>query len=308
MAVPTLLDIAVQNGSDGVAGLIEESTKAHPEIRVGYARTIKGTHYKTLVRTGLPTAAFREANAGAAATKGVYENRRYECYILNPRWEADKAVADSHEDGAAVYIAREAAAMMEAAMQQLAFQFYYGTNTTFAGDALGFPGLLATYDSTNRVIDVGGTTDSVASSVWGVKFGPQDVAWLWGNNGALTMSDIMVQRVTDANSNPYTAYIQEILCRPGLQVGNVRNVVRAKKITTDSGKGLTDNVLGDMLAKFEAGIVPDCWFMSRRSLGQLRKSRTATNPTGQPAPVPEEAFGIPIYVTDGIKDTETLAL
>jgi hypothetical protein len=121
------------------------------------------------------------------------------------------------------------------------------------------------------------------------------------------MSEVSEQRILDANNNPLTAYVQELLARPGLQVGNVRNVARIKKLTTDSGKGLTDALLSQLLSLFQVGIEPDCFFMTRRSLDQLRKSRTATNPTGAPAPIPTEAFGIPIYKTDGLLNTELLA-
>jgi hypothetical protein len=41
---------------------------------------------------------------------------------------------------------------------------------------------------------------------------------------------------------------------------------------------------------------------------QLQMSRTATTPTGAPAPYPQEAFGIPIEETDSILDTEALTL
>ena len=87
MAMTTLLDIAKANGSDGVVGLIDEATKAHPELTLVAARTIKGLNYKTLVRTANPTVGFRNANEGTAATKGTYENRLVETYNLNPRWE-----------------------------------------------------------------------------------------------------------------------------------------------------------------------------------------------------------------------------
>lgn len=303
MGMPTLLDIAIQNGSDAVAGLIDESTKAHPEIKIGFARTIKGLFYKTLVRRANPTVGFRSANNGTVVSKGVYENRRYECFIMNPRWECDKVVADSDEDGAPVYIANEASGMMEGAMQTLASQFYYGTGN----DVLGFAGLLAAYDSTNMVIDAAGTTDATASSVWAVKFGPKDVAWLYGNNGSLNMSEVTEQRILGVDGNPLTAYVQEMVARPGLQVANIRNLGRIKKLTNDSGKGLTDTLLSELLALFQVGAIPDCFLMTRRSLDQLRRSRTATNPTGSPAPIPTEAFGIPIWPTDAITNTETLA-
>jgi hypothetical protein len=45
--------------------------------------------------------------------------------------------------------------------------------------------------------------------------------------------------------------------------------------------------------------------MSRTSLYELWNSRTATNPTGKEAPLPAEAFGIPIIVTDGLSESES---
>jgi len=304
MAMPTLLDIAKANGSDAVAGLIDETTKATPELRIGGARTIKGINYKTLIRTGLPTVGFRAANEGFAPSKSTYENRLVETYIFDPRWECDKAVADSHEDGAAAYIAQEADAVMNAAMQYLSSQFYYGTTN----DAKGFPGLLAAYDSTNLVVDAGGTTADTGSSLWAVRFSLKDVVWVWGQDGALKLSDVMIERLTDANSNPFTGYVQEILARPGLQVGNKRCIGRIKKLTADSGKGLTDARIGSLLAKFPVGLGPTALFCSRRSLEQLRASRTATNATGAEAPMPTEVLGVPLYATDAIIDTEALTL
>ena len=303
----TLLDIAKANGSDAAVGLIEEVLTYAPEVGSSFAaaRTIKGRSYKTFVRTSLPTAAFRSANAGSATVKSLFENRVVECFILNPYWTADKAVADAYEDGAAAYLSMEADGLMRAAMITLGKQFYYGTGTN--GDTLGFPGLLAAYDSTNMVVDATGTTDSVSSSVWGVKFGPKDVTWVYGQDGQLAVSDVRIQTLLDGSSNPYTAYVQELLAYPGLQVGNVKCIGRIKKLTTDSGKGLTDTLISQLLSKFPVGYQPDALFMSRRSIQQLQSSRTATTPTGHPAPYPQEAFGVPIVVTDSILNTELLA-
>lgn len=306
MASPTLLDIALINGADQVVGLIEETIKAVPEINRGAARTIKGINYKTLVRTALPTVPFRQANQGTAASKSTFENRLYECYMMNPQWNVDKMVADADENGADHLIALEAQGMMESSFQTLGKQFYYGTGTN--GDANGFPGLLAALDTTNMVVDAAGTTDNVASSCWAVRFGPRDVEWLWGENGQLALQPLRIQTLFDSNNNPYDAYIQSICARPGLQVARKFSVGRIKKLTTDSGKGLTDALISQLLSKFKVGLPPDFLFMSRRSLQQLQSSRTATNPTGAPAAIPQESFGIPILVTESIVDTETLAL
>jgi hypothetical protein len=304
--VSTLLNIAIQNGSDAVVGIIEDVIKAHPEIEFGAARTITGINFRTLVRSNLPTANFRNANEGGNASLSQWENRLYSCHILNPYWEYDKAVADSHEDGAAAAMANEALGAMEAAMVTLGSQFYYGNKAT-GGQAKGHPGLLDFLDSA-LTVDAGGTTDDVASSVWAVRWGGQGVQWLWGNGGELALSEVATVRVTDGAGNPYTAYRQEILSRPGLMVGERYAVGRIKKLTTDNGKGLTDGLISDLLAKFPVGRPPDALFLSRRSLNQLQRSRTATNATGAPAPSPPDSFGIPLYPTDSILDTEKLAL
>jgi hypothetical protein len=317
MATTTLLDIAKANGADRFAGLIDETVKAHPEILLGEARTINGISYKTWIRKQLPVVGFRNANEGATPSKSVYENRIVDTFIFNPRIEADKAVADSHEDGAAMYLATEAEGTVEASLQLICKQFYYGRRISYGGDVKGFPGLLDSLDRQYE-LDAGGTTDFTGSSVWAVKFAPAFVTWVWGDDGRLDVSNVSLQRVLDKNQNPYTAYVQEILARPGLQVGNLRGVARLKNLTEDANCGLTDTLLAKLLAKLEVGIRPDVLLMSRRSRGQLQRSRTVTLfGSGQKpmdgkqatvAPTPTEYDGIPIYATDAISDAETLTL
>lgn len=309
MARPTLLDIAKANGSDAVVGLIDETIQAHPELLEGQARTIKGLNYKTLVRTAVPKGSgFRDANQGVAAAKGTYENRLVETFILNPRWECDKAVADRHEDGREAFVALEASAILEGAMQDLCGQFYYGRGV--GGNAKGFPGLLAAYDATNMAVDAGGTTAATASSVWGVRWGPKNVQWVWGNGGALELAPAREESIEDGITAgaKFTAYVQELLAYPGLQVASLFSSGRIKKITADSGKTLTDDLIAALLALYPVGSRPDVLLMNRRSLRQLQDSRTATNPTGAPAPFPGEAFGVPIRLTDAILSTEALTL
>lgn len=308
MALPTLLDIAKRNGSDAEVGLIEEASRAHPEIQIIPVRTIKGVHYKTRVRTAVPSVSFRAANEGTAVGKSTWENRLVECYMLTPPFMVDKEVADAAEDGPEAYLAEEAAGILEGAMQTLCKQFYYGNVAGNGGDTKGFPGLIDMYDATNMVVDAGGTTASTGSSVWLVRTGVQHVRWVLGNDGELRLSDVKEVVLNDASGNPLTYYHQELPARPGLQVGSLYSVCRIKKITADSGKTLTDSLIYSALSKFPAGMGPDAIFMSRRSLYQLRNSRTATNATGAPAPVPREVEGIPIYVTDAIVDTEALTL
>lgn len=285
MTATTLLDIAKLNNSDREVGLIEEVIPYIPELNLVPARTIKGINFKTMVRTGLPTISFRAANRGTAAGKSSFENRLVECFIVNPQWECDAAVADAYEDGAPAYIAIEATGMVQSAMITLARQFYYGASA--AGDADGHPGLQQMHDS-SMVVDATGNTADTGSSVWAIKYGPQAVQWVFGGAGDMKVSDPVKQRVTDTENRPYTAYTQHMLFRPGLQVASIYSVARIKNLTAQANKTLDDDMLSDLLALFPVGHEPDALFMSRRSLSQLRKSRTATNATGAPAPTPKE--------------------
>jgi hypothetical protein len=317
MSMPTLLDIAKHNGSDAVVGLVEEAIRAVPELsgsvmyrgktvtvpNMGAARTIKGQQYRTLIRTALPSVGFRNANQGVAASKSTYENKLVETFILNPRWECDKAVADVHEDGPEAFIALEGIGMTGAAMMALGKQFYYGRLN--GGDAKGHPGIIDSVDA-SMVVDATGSTPDTGSSVWLVKFGPQAVQWVFGENGSLEMKDPREESITDDEGNRYTAYVQELLAYAGVQVLDKFSVARIKNLTAQTGKGLTDSLLGDALALFPVGKGPDVILGSRRSLEQLRKSRTATNATGSEAPTPTEFEGVPIVATDSILNTEAI--
>ena len=87
-------------------------------------------------------------------------------------------------------------------------------------------------------------------------------------------------------------------------MGSVQSTVRLANL--DAVATLSDDLLSDAIAKFPAGKAPSYLVMNRQSLKQLQQSRTATNPTGAPAPFPTEAYGIPIIATDSITSTEAI--
>ncbi len=313
-----MIDIAIQNAADGAVGLIDETIQAHPELLVVPARTIKGILYKTLVRVTLPTVAFRHANEGTAATKGKYVNRTVETYIMSPNWDCDKAVADRDEDGPEAFIAKEAAGILEATMQHLAEVFYYGRIDSnihaTLGDAKGFNGLhsqLGFKEDENILIDCDGTTANAGTSVWMIKGGPQGVQWVWGNNGSLTISPVREERIVDAGgTNSYTAYFQELLAYPGLQVASVNCVGRIGESTEEANCKLSDQRLAALWAEFPMGSKPDHIFMNRRALRQLRVSRmyatggTVVGPGAKVVPFSYDWEGVPIHVTDAISNVE----
>jgi hypothetical protein len=312
MGYPTLLDIVKANGNDAMVGLVDESLKLHPEVGQGASRTMKGTSYRTRVRTALSgtDGSFRDANAGTTRLSHTYENRLVECFISEPRIEVDKAVADAYEDGAQAYIAIEAAGALEATLQGLGKSFFYGRNATF-GNAKGFPGLIDSVAAA-MVIDAGGTTDNVGSSVWFVSFGPQAVQWVWGLNGQLGIGPVRIESIIDPNDSTkkFDGYVTSMLCRPGLQVANIFSVCRIKKLTTDSGKGFTPALAAQALQKFQENgrPAPQLAFATPRSLEQYRASLTSYSTEGTPVQPVTNAFGIPIFPTTSLSNIETLAL
>ena len=309
MPMPTLLDVVKRNGTDAVVGLIEEAGQATPEVMLGGARTIAGLNYKTRVRLSLPTVGFRQVNQGTAVSKSTTEQRLIECFLMNPQFEVDQAAADAAEDGAGAYLAEEALGMTQAAFQSLGVAFFYGADASF-GKTDAFPGLLQGYDSTNMVLDAGGST--ARTSVWLVRWGLQDVRWVLGNGGEARVTDPEKVRLTDDSGNPYTGYRQELYLRPGLQFGSVFSAVRIKNVGTDAGKGLTDDLIDEAMALFPAGRPPTACYMTRRSRRQWKNSRTATSPTGAPAPWPDTIDGpegqIPVHSTDSISQAESAGL
>lgn len=316
MARATLLDIARLNGHDRVVGLIEENLTKAPELNVIPARTIAGTSYKITTRSAYPGVGFRNANEGTAATKSTFTTKLIECYILNAVVQADKAVADSYEDGPAAWQMIEADGVIRQALIEVGKQVFQGTNT----DAKGFPGMQEIHTAFNNgiVVDAGGTTGSTGSSVYACSLGAQGVQMIFGSNTTFNLGPFREQQIVSTGSNYFDAYVASLTSWVGMQAASPNCLGRIRDLTEDSGKGLTDTLIAELLAKFPIGYEPDVLFMSRRSRRQLQQSRSVTinaGPSGGNAspvisnlvPPPTEAFGIPIVVTDSITDTEALS-
>jgi hypothetical protein len=312
-----MLDVAKLNGNDSVVGLLEENIKYSPEVALFPFRTIRGTSYKTGLRTGLPTTGFRAANEGQTPSKSTFRQALIEAYIFGGQIEVDKAVADAHEDGAAAMQAIEASGVMQSAVRKIGSQVWYGVSS----DSKGFPGLKAatpistlTAAGDSLTVDATGSTADTASSVYAVKFGPQDITLIGGNNRAWQLDDFTAQQITAANDGKLTAYVAGLTGWIGLQAVHENCVRRIYNLTAQSGKGLTDALLAQLLATFPVGYVPDAIFMSRRSRSQLQAARTVTlqgsgtNRPNQPAiaPIPTEYDGIPIHATDSILNTDAI--
>lgn len=304
LALADMLVINDMNALDiGITDLLDDA----PFLRQAPATMSSNGHlHKYLRETGAPSVGFRAANAGREYDSSIDTLITETLTILDASFAIDKAVADSYaRGGASALLAREARRHLKAAFFAFELQIFEGT---LNGAAAGFAGLpnAASLDAIadGHTVDGGSNTDDVCSSVWGVRWGEMDFSVVLAEGSTIEIGEpsvVMAEEVGTVDTY-LPMYFVPISVYVGIQLGSVNSVNRVANIDTTAV--LTDDMLSDCLALFPAGKWPDVWVMSRRSWQQLQDSRTATNPTGAPAPFPDQSFNVPIIVTDGILNTE----
>jgi hypothetical protein len=264
-----------------------------------------GTLHKYLRRNTAAGAGFRELNTGITNAAEVFEDVSVVCKILDGSYTRDVMLADAFKAGRSAYIQRETEAAMKTAMfrlEQAVFNFNVATQFT------GLPYFADYADTDNgQIVDAGGTG---GKSVWLIRWALDGVSLIAGNEGRISMlwndDNPTVVQVLDSGSNPYSAYRVTLAGYFGLQVGSKYDVVRIANLDGTSDDLLTDDLISEAISKFPAGRGPNMIAMNRVALKELQQSRTATNPTGAPAPFPTEAFNVPITVTDALGSSEAV--
>lgn len=300
---PTSTDILAINNSEEVIGVIEETRTKYPEWDTFAANPIDKTSYYTLVQTALPSTGFRTVNTGREHQKATIAARQVTCKLFDASWAIDQGAVKESDWSEDKVLAWMQSSHLDSAMKSVCDQIWYGTDA----DSGGFAGVASILDDSDDdyVVDAGGDEAKGCSSVFAVRFGPAAVSLCWGGDAKLDIGGIVEGEVDDSDGNPFWAYKQKQLGWCGLQITDYTSMGRICNIDESSGHTLTDDLISDLIAEFKVGQKPDAFYCSRRSLKQLQQSRTATNPTGQPAPFPDSAFGIPLYASDSVLNTET---
>lgn len=301
----TSANVATFNKTD-MDLLINDVLDAAPLLSRLAARTCKGYTFIYNRQSANPAVGFRAVNDGIFTTVATRAQVTATLAVLDASFAVDIAAAQSDERGAAHLMAEEAMSHLRQAMREVEEQIIYGTGN----DAAGFAGLVSqtnlNENDDEMVIDATGSTSSTGSSCWLIRTGPANIEVLWGQDGVISLGDQqIVERAGSSNGNFPALYVP-ICAWTGLKIGSTRSAARICNLTADSGKGLTDDLIARALALFPIDAMPNLIAMNRRSWRQLQNSRTATNPTGAPAPFPQDSFGFPIVVTDTISSTEAI--
>lgn len=313
----TLLELTKRSNMDLAVGLVQEINTVAPELTDLTGRAVTGIAYtihKQVTLPGTSGSMFRNANEGSLLASGKVERSMGSCYFLDIPLQVDEAIVRSGAAegmSPAEVLAQEATSAFRNAIIGVGDQFYRGTTA----DTKGFAGLQAQYDATNCEVSAGGVSGS-ASSAYLIWNDPQGVHWVFGRGQGLITGDWMRQKVTDANSKHFFAYVNNVSGYLGLSVAHSRSIVRIKLLTTAAP--LTDNLVATAIAKLPIFMrrSPNLRLLcNSQAQLQLQKSRSATTAQDNPgskradslnffAPPPTESNGVPIILTDSLPNNE----
>lgn len=296
-----LADLAVFNKRDLADIDVRDLLDDAPLLQVLSAvpATNGNLHYYFKV-TGAPVVGFRSANDGREEDSTVRTGVTVTLTILDASFSIDQAVANAYIRGAEAAIGMELREHMRAAFFKLESQVIGGT---VEGDAAGFAGLADAMSALGgQVTSAGGAT--ALTSVYLIRSGEADCSLVAGMGGNIEVGETVTQRISGATTGTLPVYYTPVTSWYGLQVGSTLSV--GSIVNIDAGSNtVTDDLIYTNLAQWPSGRQPNYIVMNRRSLEQLRSSRTATNATGTPAPRPADVEGIPIIVTDAIGNNQS---
>lgn len=335
MATLTLLDIAKRSGSDREIGLIEDVLTFAPEMGVLPVRPINGVSYKTTLRTGYPTAAFRTVGDGVVPGKSDYVQKLSECFYIDSQLQVPEELPASEDRTVGDVLADEASGAVAGVGIKLGSQLYYGTSS----DANGFQGL-ATFVGTSATLNVNASgIGAVTTSVYLLYLDPKGIHFVAGRTAAATsggdvalpsgeptivappfaMPEWKKQQVQIGTAGKVAmAYVTNFAGWLGLAYGSRYSAFRARNVSTASAASyFTDVLAAKLLSQVPLHIRNSGklrWFMNRDAAYTLQLNRTVISPSYQQggaggallaAPMPQECHGIPITITDSLVSTET---
>lgn len=351
--MPTLLEIAQGRQIPLTAGIIEAAATKAPALMVFDARTTSSSRFMALALTGLPTASgFKNYGEGFTHGSATLAVREFEAKLAGAKVQVEQITAArwdaEHASSGTTYFDLQVMARMASEMRHLERVIFYGTDQ----DAKGFPGLkqLTPYsnaltltedpgatDYVKSVINAGGTTSSNASSVYSVVHGPLDCQLVVCNDGGgelFTMTEPLRQHIAPDSASPdatleylvtqihghFGVAVSGMNQTPNAVVPTQYSVRRLANLTEDSGKGVTDAKLEQLVLSHGDGIVPSRLYMNGRSARQWADSRSAStaslflgmsgdakNNTGSlRAARPDNFEGIPVTYTSAIASNEAI--
>lgn len=321
----TLLDFAKSVDPDGkVAKVVELLNQTNPILEdMLYVEGNLPTGHRTTVRTGLPSAIWRQLYQGVPASKSVRAQVDDSCGMLETRAEVDKDLAELNGNTAEFRLS-EAQAFLEAMNQTMSTTLFYGDT---AVNPEKFMGLAPRYsDSTTKngqnIIKAGGAS-SGNTSVWLVCWGQNTVHGIFpkGSIAGLQHEDLGLIDAFDASNNRYRAYADHWQWKTGLCLRDWRYAVRIANIDVSDLNGLTGTqaitaatsiikLMIQALHRLPSRSMGRCVFYANRTVRQmldiiaLEKSSAALSIREAAGQFETNFLGVPIKTADSLLNTE----
>lgn len=194
------------------------------------------TGHRTVVRTGLPTVAWRLINNGVSASKSTTAQIDEACAMLEAWSEVDKDLAELNGNTSDFRMS-EATAFIEAMNQEMASTLFYGNSSVspeeFTGLAIRYSDPTATNGS--NVIDAGGADVADSGSIWLVCWGSQTIQGIFpkGSQAGLQHEDlglVTIENTAGIGNARMRAYQDHWQWKCGIALKDWRYVVRIGSI------------------------------------------------------------------------------
>ena len=297
-----------QNLADlDVSDLLDDA----PLLQVLHAQAASnGTLHKYLKQTTASSASYRAALDGATKTASADTLVTVTLKILDGSFDTDVALADAYKGGRDAWLQMELMRTMKQVFAEAEAQVIYGTGNDSSGPAGLVDNAQLDALADDMVVNAGGSNADTQTSCFVLRHGQDDVSFILGNDGNIVVEDepTIIQKA-GSGSGVFPALYVPVTGYSALQIGGARSAARIANIECSdltATDAFTDDDLAAAVSLFPGARGPNVIVMNRNAQRLLRQSRTATNPTGAPAPFPTEAFGIPIVVTDQIVSTEAV--
>ena len=226
-----IVDLASRTGNDRILPVVELLAQNNPIIAdMAQVECNDKTGYKTVVRTGLPSVAWRKLNYGVPQSKSETQQVRDACGMLEGWSYSDADLVNLAKDKAE-FLKSECDGFLEQMSQTWAKTIFYGDTTKepekFNGLAIRYNALSGKNPSVKNVISAG-STKNANTSIYLVGWGTDKVHGIYPEGSAVGIvhEDDGIQRVEDENGNPYKAYVNHFKVNAGLTVRDWRYAVR----------------------------------------------------------------------------------
>ncbi len=235
--VPTLLDVAKRMDPDGKTPFIAEMlTKVNPILEdIPFIEGNTQTGHQGVIRTGLPTVAWRLLNFGTISSKSKTKQVTDVCGIMEAYSEIDKILWELNGAGDGFRMTEDSA-HVEAMGQELASTIFYGNTAVNPEKFLGLDARYSDISAENggQIIDDGGTGNDL-TSIWLIGWGPRTIHGIFPKG---TMAGLQMQNLGEQTKyDSVTGRLMQVMRsrfqqNAGLHLKDWEGVVRIANIET----------------------------------------------------------------------------